>query len=292
MAARFCNSVSNTRRSAARRGRRDRDRGAPPRAVGALPAGLTADAVAVVVHQRPLGGELAALREVAAHTDTRGVECLPHRDAPVLVDVGPGIGEGLDEVLGEDRVEALSYRIGRGDDDAARRGEMFEKRKARGGRVNEDERAGQRLEQGAPFGRRQVGSHQIELGLGAVERSVTDEHEQEEIARGHPRSQAIDRPADARGRGCVGGVTAVEERRHLPRVEPELLDQGDRRFLPPLRILRRVAVLAVGAGDDQGVALARSRSVGLSVSSIIGISTIVAGTLSAFGRPYRWCKRC
>ena len=130
-AARFCSSSSSSSSvgaapatSGSRYSRLD------DRAVGALAAGLAADAVAVVVDERALGGELAALRVVAAHAHARRGERLPHRHAAVLVEIGVRVGQRPDEVLREHRVEPLRHRVGRGDDDAARAGEVLEERES------------------------------------------------------------------------------------------------------------------------------------------------------------------
>ena len=88
------------------------------RPVGADGARVLADAVAVVVEHRLLDRELAALAVVLADAQAGPGERLPHRDARVLVEVGFGLAEGLDEEAREDGLVALDAAVGRGDDDA------------------------------------------------------------------------------------------------------------------------------------------------------------------------------
>ena len=64
----------------------------------------------VVVEQRPLGRQLAALLVVAADSGARGRKRFPHRDALVLVEIGRVVGQRTHEVFREDGVEALRRR--------------------------------------------------------------------------------------------------------------------------------------------------------------------------------------
>ena len=117
------------------------------RSIRALRRRLAADAVAVVVEQRPLRRELAALLVVAPHGAGGRRERLPNRRPAVLVDVRRLVAEGRDEVLGKHRVEPLRDRIGRrGRRCAAARSGLDEGR-ARRRRIDDDRRG---LESRAP----------------------------------------------------------------------------------------------------------------------------------------------
>src|SRR6266545_2708129 len=50
-----------------------------------------------------------------------------------------------------------------------------------------------RLEQGGPFRGREVGADQVELGFDAVERTVANEQDDQQIVSGHVRAQATQR---------------------------------------------------------------------------------------------------
>ena len=140
-------------------------------------------AVAVVVEQRALGGQLAALLVVLLHRGAGRREHFEDRRAAVLVEVGRRFLHRLDEVLREHGRVFLRRRIGRGDDDAALRRQRFEERKAGFGGVDERDAALDAGEQVGPVLRGQVGADEVELRDVAVVGAVA---EQDDEARSRP----------------------------------------------------------------------------------------------------------
>ena len=174
--ARRCSSSTSTSSvGGAPAGAGDRVGAARHRAVVALRRGLAADAVAVVVEQRALGRELAALLVVAAHAAAAAAKASQIEMRPFLSMSAPSSCERRDEVLGEDGVEPLRDRVGRRDDDAPRAGEALDERKARRARVDDHDAAGHAAQQRGPLRRLQIGADQVELGVDAVERAVADQ---------------------------------------------------------------------------------------------------------------------
>src|SRR5438046_9148207 len=74
-------------------------------------------AIPVVVDERPLSRQLAALAEPAPHASTRKQKRFPDRHLPVLVEVRPLLAERLDEELRKHGFKLLRRRVGARHDD-------------------------------------------------------------------------------------------------------------------------------------------------------------------------------
>src|SRR5437016_2355039 len=138
------------------------------------PIGGRSEAVGIVVKQRVLGGE-PAFDFVKFSGAARGnQECLEERDLAVLIEIGLWIGDGLGEILTEAGVVLLEAAAGGGDDDAIGSGQLIEKGRAGGSGVDDCERTVKGLKPERQFSSRCVGPAQVEPGLFAIERAMTD----------------------------------------------------------------------------------------------------------------------
>ncbi len=112
-----------------------------------------------------------------------------------------------------------------------------QERERRGRGVDNDETAGQPVEQRGPLRRLEIRTDQVELGVGAVERAVTDQDDQEEIVRRHARPERAHGAAHV-GRGCTGGpLSRLFEHHDVARHELHTLAQHARELIGPSRVL-------------------------------------------------------
>ncbi len=157
------------------------EHGAGQRAVAALAARrVAALAVPVVVEQRVLGQDLTVLLVRRHRALPRPRERLEDGDPAVLVEVGLGRRQRLDEELREAGLVALAVAPGCRDDDAVAPRQGAEERAAGAGRVHE--RHGLRaepVEQLPKLGGREVAARQVELRLARSGGSVPDQHDED-----------------------------------------------------------------------------------------------------------------
>ena len=120
-------------------------------------------------------------------------------------------------------------------------------------------RAGSPLNRARPLRRLEIRTNQIELGVGTVERAVTNQDDQEQIVRRHAR------PERARWRGARSPQShwwppsRLFEHHNVARHELHTLAQHARELIGPSRVLFEVRRTAARAGHDQRVALTGRR---------------------------------
>ena len=171
-------------------------------AVGTDVARFLADAIAGVVQQRALGGQLPALLVVALHPRAREGERLPDRHAAILVEVGLGLRR-----TPRRRTRRRPCRIaGRRVAVAVmttRRGpaSLGEERRAGRRRVHDHQTARAWARSNAAHSRGvEVGAHEVELRRDAVEGAVSDQHD-ERRRRPAGARRATPRSPPGRSRG-------------------------------------------------------------------------------------------
>ena len=152
------------------------------RTVPARAAGLSPDAVAGVVQQRTLGGELALPLEVILHVRAGVGEGFEERHLPVLVEIGLIVVERLDEELRKDRLELLRRIVARRQHDPSTTRELGQKREAAARGVDEDDPPRDRLDERRPFVHGQIGTDQVELGVVRVGGAVSDQQNDGDVA--------------------------------------------------------------------------------------------------------------
>src|SRR5947207_9686179 len=137
-------------------------------------------AIPVVVDERPLSRQLAALAEPAPDASTRKQKRFPDRHLPVLVEVRLLLAERLDEELRKHGFKLLRRSVGGGHDDMTAARKLFDEGEAAACRVHEDEAPRYRANELGPFTRAQVGTDQVELRFVPLSSAVPHEqHEQE-----------------------------------------------------------------------------------------------------------------
>ncbi len=206
-----------------------------------------------------LGREQPLLLVVAGYRAACIREQLPHGYAPVLVQIGGGVGHRREEPIGEDRVVALRGRVRGRDDDAAVCRELAKEWKAGARGVDDDQSPRHLAKQLGPFRGGQIRAHQVELRAGRVDRAVSQQEDEDDIGARDARLDALDRLGDVRPGAGARRIAADAGQQSDVVIGEAQLPQRAGGLLFPGAECRGELIAACSAGDDQGKSILGSR---------------------------------